>query len=96
MISKKCLGSFVLNGKIKLSETILEHKTFWLESSPRKNFCVFLATRQRGNRFESLYVLLRQDLRIQCLCETLRHMLGKLSKNATNEANPIFYRVAVD
>ena len=96
MISKKCLGSFVLNGKIKLSETIFGHKTYWLLRSRDKNFCYISAERQRDNWFESLYVILSRDLSLQGLYETVRYMVGKLSKNATNASEPIFYRVAVD
>ena len=46
VISKKYFVEFVLNGKIKLSETIFGPKTFWLQRSQLKNFCVILATRQ--------------------------------------------------
>ena len=96
MISKKCLGSFVLNGKIKLSETILGHETIWLHSSWVLKFGLILAERQRGNRFEFLYVIFTRDLSLQGLYETVRYMVGKLSKNATIASDPIFYRVAVD
>ena len=96
MISKKGECHDGQNGKIKLTETILGHKTFWLRSYRRDKFCYISAERQRDNLFGDLYVIFARDLSLQGLYETVRYMVGKLSKNATNASDPIFYRVAVD
>ena len=61
-----------INGKTKLTETILGHETIWLQSSWVLKFGLILAERQRGNWFESLYVVLAQDLRIEGLWEAVR------------------------
>ena len=51
-------------GKIKLTETILGHKTFWLRSYRRDKFCYISAERQRDNLFGGLYVMSRCFLRV--------------------------------